>query len=419
MNAASFSTLLMLCSAVPLLVSSTQAGTLIVQPTAVSSSTNSMGAPFGPDLFPAGNLIDGSGLSTTPTGTNYVTVTHAAASGTTAWVTQAPGADWYAVPGAPNPTFVFNLGSSQTLKGVATWGYHFGSGNGNEARAFTLEFSNDGGATWSAPTSTITRGLSASAAAVNSFTPVTANAVRMVVTDNNAGFAAGGDRVGLGEVRFLSQLTNPSAPYSTNLVQNPSFEIVTTSASAFNNASTGNVSNWYTNLANSAAGSQANSPTASAAPFNFTSGLDGSRAGHINSGAVQSLIQDVPFSFTAGDTYTLNVNVGRRVDHDDLGIAAADWRISIYREDGTELAALDGSTVVGQGGLLIPQTLSYTATGADVGQDIQVRLTNRNAAGFNAVNFDQVSLTAIPEPGFSLWMASLGLLLFLRRVREI
>jgi hypothetical protein len=395
------------------------AGTAIIQPSSATMSVDALGGPFGPSLYAANNVINGSGLSAVPTATNYTSVTHASAASDNAWVTNAPGADWYAVPGAPNPTFVFQLGAVQTVKGVASWGYHFGSGNGNEARAYTLEFSTDGGTTWSAPTATINRGLTAAAVAVNTFAPVSANAVRMVITDNNAGFAAGGDRVGLGEVRFLSQLTNPAAARNTNLVQNPSFEFVTTPGSAFNSA-TGAVSNWTTDIANSAAGSQAAAPTASAAPINFTAGLDGSRAGHINSGAVQSLIQDIPFSFTTGDTYTLTANVGRRVDHDDLGIGAADWRISIYREDGVELSFLNGSTVVGQGGLLLPQTLSYTATAADAGFDIQVRLTNRNAAGFNAVNFDQVSLVAVPEPSMSLILIlTCGMLLARRKIRSV
>ena len=394
----------------------TQAGTAIIQPSSATMSVDALGGPFGPSFFAANNVINGSGLSAVPTGANYTSVTHAAADSGNAWVTNAPGSDWYAVPGAPNPTFVFQLGATQTLKGMASWGYHFGSGNGNEARAYTLEFSTDGGASWSAPTATLTRGLTSSIVAVNTFASVSANAVRMTITDNNGGFAPGGDRVGLGEVRFLSQAVSPAAARNTNLVQNPSFEFVTTPGSSFN-AATGAVSNWTTNIANSAAGSQAAAPTASAALINFTSGLDGSRAGHINSGAVQSLIQDIPFSFATGDTYTLNANVGRRVDHDDLGIAAADWRLSIYREDGVELAFLDGSTVIGQGGLLLPQTLSYTATPADVGFDIQVRLTNRNAANFNAVNFDQVSLVAIPEPGTWIFLTPLTALV-LRRSRK-
>lgn len=198
----------------------------------------------------------------------------------------------------------------------------------------------------------------------------------------------------------MGQLLNAAAARGVNLVQNPSFELVTTPGSSFNSAGNGAVSNWYSNIANGDAGSQASAPTASAAPANFTVGLDGSRAGHINSnGAVRSLIQDIPFSFTEGDTYTLSANVGRRLDHDDLGIGAADWRMSLYREDGMELAFLDGSTVVGEGGILAGKTLSYTATAADAGQDMQIRLTNRNAPGFNAVNFDVVSLVAVPEPG--------------------
>lgn len=409
-----YSTLLLAATVIPL--ATTRAGTAIIQPSSASMSVDSLGSPFGPSLYAANNVINGSGLSAVPTGANYTTVTHAAAASNNAWVTNAAGADWYAALGAPNPTFVFQLGSVQSIKGVASWGYHFGAGNGNETSAYTLEFSTDGGSTWSTPTATINRGLTASAVAINTFAPVNANAVRMTITDNNAGVAGGGDRVGLGEVRFLSQALNPTAARGTNLVQNPSFEFVTTPSSPFN-AATGAVSNWTTNIANAAAGSQASTPTASAAPINFTSGLDGSRAGHINSGAVQSLIQDIPFSFVTGDTYTLNANVGRRVDHDDLGIAAADWRIGIYREDGVELAFLDGSTVIGQGGLLLPQTLSYTATPADVGFDIQVRLTNRNAAGFNAVNFDQVSLVAVPEPGTWIFLMPLTALV-LRRSRK-
>lgn len=374
-------------------------GTVIIQPVGVSSLTQGLGAPVGPDLFQAVNLINGSGLSAVPTGANFTTVTHAAASSANAWVTQASGSDWYA-NGAPSPEMVFQLGSLQTVKGIASWGYHFGGGNGNEAKTMTLAFSTDGGLTWGAPTATIVRGLTSAAVAVNAFAPVSANAVKMVITDNNGGAAPGGDRVGLGEVRFMGQLLNAAAARGVNLVQNPSFELVTTPGASFNSAGGGAVSNWYSNIASGDAGSQASAPTASAAAVNFTVGLDGSRAGHINSnGAVRSLIQDIPFSFAEGDTYTLSANVGRRVDHDDLGIGAADWRMSLYREDGVELAFLDGSTVVGEGGILAGKTLSYTATAADAGQDMQIRLTNRNAPGFNAVNFDVVSLVAVPEPG--------------------
>lgn len=211
-----FSTLLLTASVIPL--GFTHAATIIIQPISVTMSLDALGAPFGPSLYAVNNVINGSGLSDVPTGTNYTTVTHAAADSGNVWVTNAPGADWYAAPGAPNPSFIFQLGATQSINGVVSWGYHFGSGHGNEARAYTLEFSTDGGSSWSTPTAAITRGLTSSAAAVNTFAAVSANSVRMTITDNNAGFAPGGDRVGLGEVRFLSQDAVPEPASSLILL---------------------------------------------------------------------------------------------------------------------------------------------------------------------------------------------------------
>ena len=175
---------------------------------------------------------------------------------------------------------------------------------------------------------------------------------------------------------------------------------MTNPASGFSAAGTGDVAGWF-NISSyptdpSNVGSQANSPTAVPAtiPFNFTVGIDGSRVGHINTGGGRSLAQDVNFSFVAGHQYTLDVNVGRRADHDALSLPSTGWKVSLnYADDGTQLAAVTGTTVIGQGGTLFPESINYTATAADVDQEIQIRLSDNNTSG-DGVNFDVVELAS-------------------------
>ena len=94
------------------------------------------------------------------------------------------------------------------------------------------------------------------------------------------------------------------------------------------------------------------------------------------------------------------------MDHDDLELGPADWQISLnYADDNSIAASLDGSTVVGEGGILAPQTLAYTATGADAVREIRIALSHVGTpvGVFTAVNFDQVQLMAVPanqlQPG--------------------
>ena len=133
-------------------------------------------------------LIDGSGLSGTPTIDNYVSITHGAADGNNAWVTTDPNGsgDFYAVGG----TVVFNFALDQQygLTDLVFWGYHFGGPNGNEGRQFRLEMSTDGGTNFGAPI-TVEQPLE-TFAVQNSATlslagTYNANFVRMTVLDNH------------------------------------------------------------------------------------------------------------------------------------------------------------------------------------------------------------------------------------------
>jgi len=183
-----------------------------------ASLTNSSGVS---EFFPAANLINDSGLSGAATIDNYSTITHANAGAGNAWTTDAPGggtADYFALGEAVAPTPVFTLGFDQsyTFTDLVFWGYHFGAANGNEVNAFTLEFSNDNGATFSSSTS-VSQPLDAHAVSSAVTLPLggafTADTVRVSFTDNHfGGSAAGGDRGGLGEIKFIGDtIPEPSS----------------------------------------------------------------------------------------------------------------------------------------------------------------------------------------------------------------
>jgi hypothetical protein len=102
------------------------------------------------------------------------------------------------------------LGQEYRLTDLVFWGYHFGGANGNEGREFRLEFSTDGGGSFGAPVVVATP-LSSFAVAnpltLNLGGTFNADFVRLSVLDNHfGGSAAGGDRVGLGEVRFIGEV---------------------------------------------------------------------------------------------------------------------------------------------------------------------------------------------------------------------
>jgi hypothetical protein len=184
---------------------------VLVTPTSIVYTTSPNQEAPGLNLDNETNLINGNGLSTTPTLANYTTVTHAAAvfsSPGNAWATIDPGAgggDFYAQGGIA-PTFGMTLDQSYGLTDFVYWGYHFNSPGANEGREFLLEFSTDGGATYPNST-TVSTPLNTLAVSQSLTLPLgttfNANAVRMTITDNHFDGPAGGDRVGMGEVRFI------------------------------------------------------------------------------------------------------------------------------------------------------------------------------------------------------------------------
>ena len=170
----------------------------IIHPSGVSSSTSPT------DFFLAAHLVDGSGLSLTPTPSSLGT--HAAVSPSNAWVTQAYLPDYYAGPGAlPAPVLTFTLPSAKLVSELVIWGY----GNKNEAKDFEVTFSTDG--TTYGDTETVTSPALLSENALRLPFPGgthLATHVRVTVTDNfYDGGEGGGDRVGLGEVRFIGPST--------------------------------------------------------------------------------------------------------------------------------------------------------------------------------------------------------------------
>lgn len=170
----------------------------------------------GTEFYPAANLANGSGLSGIPDASNYATLSHSSANNSTAWTTDAPGggsADYFALDpaAAPLPVLLFRFQELHDFTDFVYWGYHFGAPNGNEAKSFTLEFSDDGGKSFSDPLPLTSPIIGQDAATTLPLgATFSANSIRLTVTDNWFEDFGGGDRAGLGEVRFLG--TTPVNP---------------------------------------------------------------------------------------------------------------------------------------------------------------------------------------------------------------
>lgn len=162
------------------------------------------------EFFPLANIANNSGLSGSATFANYNTITHGGAGAGNAWTTDNPnGSGDYFLSGSPGtPAIVtLDLGAVYEVTDFVFWGYHFGTPNGNESREFSLEFSTDGGGSFGAPV-TISNPLSTYAVQnANTLSlggAFAADTVRLTIDDNHfGGTAPGGDRLGLGEVKFV------------------------------------------------------------------------------------------------------------------------------------------------------------------------------------------------------------------------
>ena len=174
----------------------------VITPTAISQTQGDTNTNYSHAI---NNLIDGSGLSATPTASNLASVTHSGGSRNT-WQTATQGSpNYFSNSNNPDPQFTLTLDDTYGLNALVVWGW---DDNTNAASDFTVEFSTDGGVSYSTGTETVqTSGVLDDAHAELSFDAVhQANFVRLTITNNanGRGFSgAGGDRVALGEIRFL------------------------------------------------------------------------------------------------------------------------------------------------------------------------------------------------------------------------
>lgn len=195
-------------------------------------------------LFPAAHLIDGSGLEfllstgdPLPLVSNHRWKSPASDS----WVSGAPGgfpSDWYANSSSV-PTFVFDLGQDTALDAVHLWPYSGHSGadgtvQGNSARTLEFRFNTtaEGNGAFSGPAVGVTLDHGPLSETAAGFVLPrqdfgvglqTARWIEMRIThnwyvapgdgttpDTHGHIIRGGDRVGLGEIRF-SAVPEPHA----------------------------------------------------------------------------------------------------------------------------------------------------------------------------------------------------------------
>ena len=181
----------------------------LITPVAVTSDSSAT------DLFSATNLINNSGLSPAPTLETYRAARHDSASPSRAWATTAPrGVRDYFAGRTPDPVLTFVLPEVYQITHLVVWGFYYTSPNNSEASAFTLEFSSNGGATWSGLENVTHQQTAQESEAIPLRRRFQANAVRITITDNHyASRGIGGERVGLGEIKFIAE--PPAGPDPT------------------------------------------------------------------------------------------------------------------------------------------------------------------------------------------------------------
>ncbi len=154
-------------------------------------------------------LYDGSGLSAPLSIGNIDTVTHVNpifSSPGNAWATNAPGGvnDFFlSSPGSV--IFEITLDATYDLATFYNWSYDFdeGAGNGNNIKTVTIEYGvgNFTDGTLSGVNFTTTANNIASTASLGG---ITADQLRVTVTDNFFGGFGGGDRVAAAEFAFVT-----------------------------------------------------------------------------------------------------------------------------------------------------------------------------------------------------------------------
>ncbi|MBT3199515.1 MAG: hypothetical protein HN350_06320, partial [Phycisphaerales bacterium] len=184
----SFRTVVVL-TAVVLVAAVVPASAALITPTSATSSTS------GSDLYNVAHLVDNSGL----TDPSDAETTHANSNSGNSWVTADNMPDYY--PARPAPVLTFDLGGTYNLSSAILWNYAIA---GNAAKDITVEFSTTGASgVFGNPVPIVVPQQAGAAHMISLGGTHQANAVRMTITDNYYGQGAGGDRVGLGEVKFV------------------------------------------------------------------------------------------------------------------------------------------------------------------------------------------------------------------------
>jgi hypothetical protein len=213
----------------------TSAPAQIIVPTLVSTQNDNTDVGVSASVA---NLTNGSGLSSPlPNGSALdgalaVTHTFSSTGERESWTTRSTyPADYYAV--SPMPVFVWDLGQDTPLDHIVLWQYgNFGGGintntDGNAARTFLLRFNTAAeGTSFAGPTEfsgTLTRVPATGINGAQAFPlgGITARYVELTVSDNYfgvAGVAGGGDRVGLGEIRFNAAAVTNAVPAARSVV---------------------------------------------------------------------------------------------------------------------------------------------------------------------------------------------------------
>ena len=184
----------------------------LIAPTAIAQTAGDTLTTFVVD-----HLIDGSGLSATPTLGNFASVTHDSSASANWWLTFTQGSPSYFADSRnrPDPQFTLTLDGLYSLSALVVWG--LSTNHGNEASNFRVEFSSDGGVTYSSATETLglDRRTDGTAVRLSFGDEREANFVRLTITNNAKGRGfpgAGGDRVALGEIRFAGSAVASNAP---------------------------------------------------------------------------------------------------------------------------------------------------------------------------------------------------------------
>lgn len=207
-------------------------GQVLITPTAITlAQGTATGAAIGSSSVGGVDeeidLINNAGMNAAITIGNYTTVAHGSIIGTQAqangfWVSTsnpAAGEDYYTAPALPNVIFNIDLGQAWELDQFAMWGYTFGSSfnHGNTPRTMTLRYGFDSNYVTFNGTENVTFGGAAgqATAKVHNFAAGSqiGRYVQLEITDNFAGVdgVAGGDHIGLGELRFVGVVPEPTS----------------------------------------------------------------------------------------------------------------------------------------------------------------------------------------------------------------